>query len=50
MMMMKIELRTIEKVVERMIVLVLQQSILLGHRTTPIQILGEFPDKVATNH
>ena len=50
MMMMKTEVRTIEKVVEQATMLVSRQSILLGHQTTPFQILGEFPDIVAMNH
>jgi hypothetical protein len=50
MMMMKTEVRTVERVVNQATMLVSQQSILLGHRTTLFQILGEFPDTAATNH
>jgi hypothetical protein len=47
--MMKMEVKIVERVVKRATMLVSQQSILMGHRATPFQILGEFLDMAAMN-
>ena len=49
MMMMKTEVTTVEKVVDQATMLVLHHSILLEHRTTSFQILGEFLNRRTTN-